>query len=115
MQSNKYFFYRDEGVLKRLEIDDISFLEARANYVIVFPSTPKLSLRVPMDVLMKLLPPDRFIRVHRSFIISLYHIMVIEKDHVVMYYEPDLKGIPVARRYQKALLGKVTILEGGAR
>lgn len=55
-----------------VDVDDISYVEAMDNYVKVSrPFQPTLISQITMKEMESLLPTDRFIRVHRSFIVSL--------------------------------------------
>lgn len=77
-------------------IDDITFIEAMDNYVKVFrQGLPMVLSQITMREMESMLPDDRFIRVHRSFILSL---KAIDKFSNRKIYISD-RIIPVGRKY----------------
>jgi two-component system response regulator LytT len=77
-----YIFLKVEYQLVKVVLKDITHVEAYKDYVKVHLKSknhPLLSL-TSMKNMEELLPKDRFMRVHRSFIISLDHIDSISKN-----------------------------------
>jgi len=77
-----YIFLKVEYQLVKVMLKDISHIEAYKDYVKVHLTSknhPLLSL-TSMKNMEELLPKDRFMRVHRSFIVSLDHIDTISKN-----------------------------------
>lgn len=82
--SADYIFLKVEYQLVKVVLKDITHVEAYKDYVKVHLKSknhPLLSL-TSMKNMEELLPKDRFMRVHRSFIISLDHIDSISKNVV---------------------------------
>lgn len=80
--SADYIFLKVEYQLVKVVLKDITHVEAYKDYVKVHLNSknhPLLSL-TSMKNMEELLPKDRFMRVHRSFIISLDHIDSISKN-----------------------------------
>jgi len=80
--SADYIFLKVEYQLVKLVLKDITHIEAYKDYVKVHLTSknhPLLSL-TSMKNMEELLPKDRFMRVHRSFIVSLDHIDSISKN-----------------------------------
>ncbi|MBM3425976.1 MAG: response regulator transcription factor [Bacteroidetes bacterium] len=77
-----YIFLKVEYQLIKVVLKDITHVEAYKDYVKVHLKSknhPLLSL-TSMKNMEELLPKDRFMRVHRSFIVSLDHIDSISKN-----------------------------------
>ncbi len=80
--SADYIFLKVEYQLVKVVLKDITHIEAYKDYVKVHLTSknhPLLSL-TSMKNMEELLPKDRFMRVHRSFIVSLDHIDSISKN-----------------------------------
>ena len=80
--SADYIFLKVEYQLVKVILKDITHIEAYKDYVKVHLTSknhPLLSL-TSMKNMEELLPKDRFMRVHRSFIVSLDHIDSISKN-----------------------------------
>lgn len=79
-----YIFLKVEYQLVKVVLKDITHIEAYKDYVKVHLKSknhPLLSL-TSMKNMEELLPKDRFMRVHRSFIVSLDHIDSISKNMI---------------------------------
>ena len=79
------FFVKSDYRLVRVRFDDILYVEGLKDYVKIHLADephPLLSL-TSLKALEENLPPDRFVRVHRSFIVHLDQIKSIERNRIV--------------------------------
>ncbi|MBD5207947.1 MAG: response regulator transcription factor [Bacteroidales bacterium] len=84
-----------------VDVDDISYVEARDNYVKVYRvGSPALISQITMKEMEVLLPSDRFIRIHRSFIVSLNAIEKFSNRQI--FLKNHNRHIPVGRTYTEA-------------
>jgi two-component system LytT family response regulator len=94
-----HLFVKSDYKLIRIELDDIKYIESQHEYIKIHlinsaPVVTQLSLKT----IEEQLPSDRFMRVHRSFIVSLKKISVIERNRIVF----DGKVyIPVSDQYKE--------------
>jgi DNA-binding LytR/AlgR family response regulator len=91
-------FIKTERKLVQIDLNKILYIEGLKDYVKIFTegqSTPVLSL-MTMKAMEELLPPNRFVRVHRSFIVQPEKIKIIERNCIVF----DKKYIPVSDNYR---------------
>lgn len=64
-----------EGKLtKQLALEEIMLIESEGNYVVVHTTTERHRLRTTVKELMDQLPLDRFVQVHRAFIVNKGHV-----------------------------------------
>ena len=84
-----------------VDVDDISYVEAMDNYIKAYRSgLPTVVSQITMKEIESMLPDDRFIRVHRSFIVSLYAIEKFSNRQIFLKnYD---RHIPVGRTYTEA-------------
>ena len=95
------FIYVKSGTkLHKLATDDILYLEKDGNYVTFHTKEKKILSRLNMSQLLELLPDKGFIRVHKSYIIALAHIDIVENHQVSIAG----KKIPVTKTYKDSLL-----------
>jgi len=52
---------------------------------------------------LNLLPPDQFMRIHKSYIVCFKHIDIIEKHRVFIHKKP----IPIGISYREHFLSKI--------
>ena len=93
-------FIKTEYKLMQIELRKILYIEGLKDYVKIYVEDeprPILSL-MSMKSLEDMLPTDRFIRVHRSFIVQPEKIKVIERNRIVFGKE----YIPVSENYRQA-------------
>ncbi len=69
-------FLKVDGVLQKVELSDIQYVEGMKDYVMFHLSSARQPLvtHLTMKAVEDMLPPERFMRIHRSFIIGLSHI-----------------------------------------
>lgn len=94
-------FVKTDYRLLRLELDDIMCIEGLKDYVRIWlrdRQEPVLSL-MSMKALDEQLPEDRFVRVHRSYIIQPSAMSYIERGRVVF----GKVRVPVSDTYRQEL------------
>ena len=98
--SIEYLFLKVEYQLVRMAFSDICYIEGLKDYVKVhLVSTPKPLLSLTsLKALEEKLPPARFMRVHRSFIVSLEKISAVTKNTIQI----GATTIPVSDQYKDA-------------
>ena len=75
---------KTEGRLMQLPSDSILYIEVRNDRVIIFrkEGEPLISL-MPLHEIEELLPQDIFMRVHRSFIVNIPEVRIIERNRII--------------------------------
>ena len=106
IEEKEFVFIRDNGILKRLLIEDIHFLEAMGDYVKVFTHQRFHAIHTTLKTVEEKLPPNKFLRVHRSYIVALNKIEKIEEGVIVINSKP----VPVADAYRSTLNKRLNIL-----
>ena len=98
-EENVGFFVRSEYKLVHILYDDVLYIEGLKDYVKIYTEhdpKPILSL-MSLKQLEEELPADRFMRVHRSYIIHKKKIVSINKNRIVI----GKKQIPVGETYRQ--------------
>jgi DNA-binding LytR/AlgR family response regulator len=103
------FFYREDGILKRINLEEIYFLEVTDNYVRFFALNYHIMIRASLDGVLANVPKDMFIRIHRSYAVSPKYLDTIEKDHVTFVSVPDATN-PIGRKYYADLISRLKIV-----
>jgi DNA-binding LytR/AlgR family response regulator len=104
----KPFFVWQNKVLKRIDPEKVMCLSTEGNYTKIFLSDKTYYLvRSSLSRAIKKLPPEMFIKIHRSLVASIYFIDDIARDHLIIGGEP----IPIGRQYYKKAVGQLNIME----
>ena len=105
---NKPFFIWYNKVLKKIYPEEVVCLITVKNYTKIFVAIDRYYMvRSTLANALKKLPPELFVRINRSIVISINHIDCIQKDHLLIGETP----LPIDKRHYKALLEKLTIIE----
>ncbi len=99
-------FIRTNGMLVKLKLQDIIYLEADANYTQVYAKDKKFVIRSTLKDLEGKLDPNRFVRIHKSFLINLGEIDSIQAESVFI----SGKEIPISRNQYSWLLQQIKML-----
>ena len=97
--NNEFLFLKSDYKIKRINFNDILYIEGLKDYVKVFTRNepkPILSL-ASLKHLESKLPGEKFMRVHRSFIVNLEKIDTIDRSRIVFGKE----YIPVSDQYKE--------------
>ena len=79
-----YFFVKSENKLEKIKFGDILFVESLANYVNIQTVQKKITTYSTLKNVEAYLPPKRFIKVQKSFIVSVEKIERIEGNEIVI-------------------------------
>jgi len=104
------FIKKKNSTLVRLRYDDILWVEALENYVIVSTFKEKFTIHFTMKSIENKLPPNKFKRIHRSYIVNINRIEVIEDSNVVMKVESGSKIIPIGKSYKDNLMDDLNLI-----
>ena len=63
-----------------------------------------------MKAIEQKLPPEKFTRVHRSFIVNTGSIEVIEDNSVLIRIQDGNKSIPIGKSYKDKLMGDINLM-----
>ncbi|AFL83144.1 response regulator of the LytR/AlgR family [Belliella baltica DSM 15883] len=99
-------FIRTNGMLVKLKLSDIIYFEADANYTQVYTKDKKFVIRSILKELEAKLDPNRFARVHKSYLINLEEIQGIQAEAVHIAG----KEIPISRNQYSWLLHQIKLL-----
>ena len=98
MSNKDFLFIKSEYKILRINFDDIKYIEAMSEYIrIHLVNSKPVMTQLSMKSIEDQLPEDRFMRVHRSFIINLSRISVIERNRIVF---DGTVYVPVSDQYK---------------
>ena len=103
--NSEFLFLKSEYKIRRINFNDIIYIEGLKDYVKVFLQNdpkPILSLN-SMKTIEAKLPAERFMRVHRSFIVNLEKIHTIERFRIVFNNERIPISDPYKEKFQEFL------------
>ncbi len=100
-----FMFVKDGAKIVKVDYDDILYLEGMKDYVKIILKEKKMVMPlISMQNMVRKLPKGQFVRVHRSYIVSLSKIESVEKNRVVI----GGKWIPVGSSYKNNLMEELS-------
>ncbi|UOQ52043.1 LytR/AlgR family response regulator transcription factor [Hymenobacter cellulosivorans] len=82
LPSPEFVFLKSGPQLVRLRLDEILYVEADRNYCTFVTTMRKVSVLMTLQEAAALLPAAHFVRVHKSFIVALRQVQLIERHQV---------------------------------
>ncbi len=97
VSKDDYLFVKSEYKIKRINLNNIQYIEGLREYVkiVLKDEKPVMSLMSLKSLEEKLLS-NRFMRVHRSFIVNLDEVQTIERSRIIF----GKTYIPVSEQYK---------------
>lgn len=92
----QHIFIKTEYRIQKAVLADIYYIEGLGDYVTLHTSNGKILSLDRMKNMENLLPQERFVRIHKSFIINTDHIDFIEKGRVIINKE----YLPIGEAYK---------------
>ena len=101
-----YFFIKVDYKERKIDFEDILYIEGLKDYIkIHLASTPKpITTHHTLKNILLTVQDHGFVRVHKSFIVSIPHINSITKNRIVI----NDKWIPIGDSYKTNFLSKIT-------
>ena len=100
IEQEGFAYFRSDRKMIKVKYDDILFIESMKDYVKVVRSGDKpLLVKQSISSLESMLPANQFVRVHRSFIVS------IQKITAFTTHDIEIEGveIPIGRLYSQQI------------
>lgn len=98
-----FIFVKTEHKIQKIELDDILYIEGLKDYISIYTKTERVITLQNMKKMEETLPSGQFIRVHKSYIISLDKIESIERSRITICS----KMIPVGDTYRDEFFKRI--------
>lgn len=103
-------FIKKGSSLVRIKFDNILWVEALENYVILNTFNDRITIHFTMKAIEKKLPANKFTRIHRSFIVNVNKISVIQDNFVEIKSQNVTKNIPIGKSFKDQLLRDINLM-----
>lgn len=104
--SEEDIFVKSELKYVRIKFSEVYFIEAMADYVVLYLKDTKHIIHSTMKGIEQKIPNDSFVRIHRSYIVNLTKIDQVENSNVVI----SAKKLPIGASYKADFMAKLKIL-----
>ncbi len=104
------FFIKNNQSLIRVKFEDILWVEALENYVVLNTFSDRYTAHFTMKSITEKMPSDSFVRIHRSYIINIAKIKMIENNCIIVKTELGDKVLPIGKSYKDKLLSDINLI-----
>ena len=98
-------FVKDGYDWVRINLDEILYIQSDTNLLFIYEKNRKTSTRMTIKEMLDILPKDKFIRIHKSYIVALKDIQKIERHQITI----EEIIIPLAASYREILEEKLIV------
>jgi DNA-binding LytR/AlgR family response regulator len=101
--SGEYFFIKSDNKIEKVSVDDVLFIESLHNYVKIYTTVKKYMSLLTLKALEEYLPGNKFIKVHKSYVVNTDKINSIEGDELNI----NSHKIPMSRNLKDEVIHKL--------
>ncbi|TYA78440.1 LytR/AlgR family response regulator transcription factor [Seonamhaeicola marinus] len=100
---NEFMFVRSDRRMIKIDFDAIVYIESYSDYLKIHLNNETVVTRETITAVEAKLPSHKFMRIHRSFIISLSNISSFTNEEITIHK----KSLPISRSYKKEVLNRL--------
>ncbi|WP_374173378.1 LytR/AlgR family response regulator transcription factor [Flavobacterium tructae] len=103
VKGDSHIFIKVDKKMVKINIEEILFVEGMKEYIKVVTSDKTYITHKSLTSLSEELPADRFLRIHKSYVIALNKVKSIEGNRIQI----QSYTIPIGRNYSKEVKNKI--------
>ena len=101
-------FVKSSNKLVRIPLEDLQFVESQKDYLFFHTSDQKVKVLARMKNLASRLDENKFIRIHRSYLVRIDRINTIEGE--LVYLRDVAKPLPIGPSYRSRLMDALPLV-----
>ena len=97
---SEFMFVRSDRKMIKIDYDTIRYIESYSDYLKIHTANETIVTRETITAIEAKLPKHQFLRIHRSYIISIKHIQSFTNENITIHKQ----ALPISRSYKKDVL-----------
>lgn len=102
-EATNFMFVRSDRRMIKIDFDTIIYIESYSDYIKIHLEEETIVTRETISAIEAKLPKHQFMRIHRSFIISVTHITSFTNEHIIIKDH----ALTISRSYKKEVLKRL--------
>ncbi|PWH82041.1 DNA-binding response regulator [Algibacter marinivivus] len=98
--TNGFMFVRADRRMVKIDFESIIYIESYSDYIKIHLANETIVTRETISAIEAKLPSNRFLRIHRSYIIALKHITSFTNEEITI----NNTSLTISRSYKKDVL-----------
>jgi len=103
LPDGEYIFVKSGGKLERVLLDELIYIESMANYIILHTTKGKLVVYLTIKGILESLPVEKFIQVHKSYIMNLKLINSISGNII----HAGAQQVPIGQNFYPDVMDRI--------
>ncbi|MEG2070651.1 MAG: LytTR family DNA-binding domain-containing protein, partial [Bacteroidales bacterium] len=99
-EQKDYLLIKADYKVYKVDFEDLIYLEGKQEYVTFHTKQRNITAHYSLKKLIEELPEKQFIRIHKSYIIALKYVEIIEGNHIIITGEK----LPIGGTYREAVM-----------
>ena len=101
--NNDFFFIKCNGKIEKIIMAEVLYIEAMANYVIIYTRQKKYITYLTFSGIEEQLPAELFVRIHKSFLVAIAAIQTIDGNEVIT----NSMRLPLSKNYKNDVMSRI--------
>jgi DNA-binding LytR/AlgR family response regulator len=101
--TNDYFFIKCNGKIEKIIMAEVIYIEAMANYVIIYTRQKKYITYLTFSGIEDQLPTELFVRIHKSYLVAISAIQTIDGNEVIT----SSMRLPLSKNYRNDVMSRI--------
>jgi len=102
-ESNDFIFVRSDRRMLKVDFNAIIYVESYSDYIKIHLQDETITTRETITSIEAKLPKMQFLRIHRSYIVSIAKIQSFTNEHITV----NRKALSISRSYKKEVLKRL--------
>lgn len=99
-----FVMVKSDKKLTKIWLKEIEYAEAYGNYIFIYRNSgDRIISKQTLTQFEEQLPPSKFIRIHKSFVLSLTAIKYLEGNEIML----NSRKLPIGKVYRENLMGRL--------
>jgi DNA-binding LytR/AlgR family response regulator len=99
-----YFFIKCNQRIEKIKTSDVLYIEGMSNYIVVHTYHKKYITYLTFKGVEEQLPQQMFIRIHKSFLVSINAVKAIDGNEIVL----EKLSLPISKTYKEDVLTRIS-------
>jgi len=103
--TDDFFFIKCNGKIEKITMADVIYIEAMANYVIIYTRQKKYITYLTFSGIAGQLPANLFVQIHKSFLVAISAIQTIDGNEIVTH----AMRLPLSKNYKEDVMSRIEV------
>lgn len=101
--NSSFLFVRSERKMVKVALNEVLYIESVGDYLKIYLNTKTILTRETINNILQKLPEANFLRIHRSYIVSIAKIDSYTNEYIEIFN----KALPISRSFKESVLQKL--------